>query len=170
MTARTIKDALGRATAYLGEHPDEARYRDGPAVASLRAGLAVDITGSGGEAAATDMAPSVGGGGSAPSPGWLFRAAAASCVATLVAMRAAELDIAIERLEVSVDSESDDLGILGIDPSVPAGPLNVRVAVTLEAAGFAAPELRDLVAWAVDHCPVTDAIRRAVPLEVVVAA
>jgi len=169
MAARTVKEALGQATEYLGEHRDEARYRDGPAVARLRGGLAVDITGGGGETAVTDMVPSVGGGGSAPSPGWLFRAAAASCVATLVAMRAATLDITIKALEVSVDSESDDLGILGIDPAVPAGPLSVRVTVTLQASGLPPSELGDIVAWAVDHCPVTDAIRRSVPLEVVVA-
>jgi organic hydroperoxide reductase OsmC/OhrA len=90
-------------------------------------------------------------------------------VATLVAMRAATLDVTLEKLEVSVDSESDDLGVLGIDPSVPAGPLSVRVAVTLQASGSAAAELRDIVAWAVDRCPVTDAIRRSVPLEVVIA-
>ena len=31
-----------------------------------------------------DMPSSVGGGGAGPSPGWLFRAAQASCLATLI--------------------------------------------------------------------------------------
>ena len=30
-----IGDAVARASAYLGEHPDEARYRDSAAVARL---------------------------------------------------------------------------------------------------------------------------------------
>jgi hypothetical protein len=37
-------------------------------------------------------------------------------------LRAATLDVAIEGLGVTVDSESDDRGILAIDASVPAGP------------------------------------------------
>ena len=32
-------------------------------------------------------------------------------------------------IEVTVDSESDDYGILGLDPAVPAGPLSMRVQV-----------------------------------------
>ncbi len=126
----------------------------------------MDVTGQGGEAATTDMVASVGGTGSAPSPGWLLRAAAASCVATLIAMRAAMLDVTLEALEVSVDSESDDLGILGIDPSVPAGPLSVRVAVSVRASGSDTEQLREIAGWGVAHCPVTDAVQRAVPIEV----
>jgi uncharacterized OsmC-like protein len=118
----------------------------------------------------TDMVAAVGGSGSAPSPGWLFRAAAASCVATLIAMRAATEGVSLEALEVRVDSESDDRGILGIDPAVPAGPLSIRVAVSVRAPGSDAGRLRDIVEWGVAHCPVTDAVQRAVPLEVAITA
>lgn len=48
-------------------------------------------------------------------------------------MRAAELGIALQRVEVVVDSESDDRGILAMDDEVPAGPLRavaVAAAVT----------------------------------------
>jgi uncharacterized OsmC-like protein len=166
MARDAIKDALGDAVAYLTANPEEARYRDGAASATLRDGLVVDVTGPGGETVTTDMVASVGGTGSAPSPGWLFRASAASCVATLIAMRAAMLGVDLEGLEVSVDSESDDRGILGIDASVTAGPLSVRVAVSARASDADAERVRSLVEWAVDHCPVTDALRRSVPTEV----
>ncbi|MFO7533371.1 MAG: OsmC family protein [Candidatus Limnocylindrales bacterium] len=169
MGSEAIKEALAGAVEYLTANPAEARSRDGVATATLRSGLVVDVRGQDGEAATTDMVASVGGTGSAPSPGWLLRAAAASCVATLIAMRAATLDVALEALEVSVDSESDDLGILGIDPSVPAGPLSVRVAVSVRASSSDTERLRELVEWAVTHCPVTDAMHRAVPMEVVIA-
>lgn len=167
MSSSNIRDALAAASGYLADHPEEARYRDGPATATLRGGLVVDVVGTDGERLTTDMVPAVGGTGSAPSPGWLFRSAAASCVATLIAMRAAASDIVIEALQVTVDSESDDRGILGIDPSVPAGPLSVRVSVSIEAPGAAAGAIRDLVDWSVAHCPVTEALARAVPIEVV---
>ncbi|MEZ4595587.1 MAG: OsmC family protein [Chloroflexota bacterium] len=161
-----IKLALAGAVEYLAAHPAEARYRDAAATATLRGGLVVDVAGVGGERATTDMVASVGGSGTAPSPGWLFRAAVASCVATLIAMRAATEDVALEALEVRVDSESDDRGILGIEPSIPAGPLSVRVTVSVKAPGHDAGRLRGIVEWGVAHCPVTDAVERAVPLEV----
>jgi uncharacterized OsmC-like protein len=170
MGASTIKEALAGATNYVTAHPDEARYRDSAATATLGAGLVVNVTGPGDEAITTDMVPSVGGTGSAPSPGWLFRAAAASCVATLIAMRAATLDIAIEELGVTVDSESDDRGILGIDTSVPAGPLSLRVAVSIKSPGAGPEAIRELAEWAVAYCPVTDAVSRAVPTEVEITA
>ncbi len=83
-------------------------------------------------------------------------------------MRAAMLDVALEALEVTVDSESDDRGILGTDPSIPAGPLDLRVAVSVRAHGSDTDQLRGIVEWGVAHCPVTDAVQRAVPMEVAI--
>jgi uncharacterized OsmC-like protein len=161
-----IREAMARAVEYLTAHPDEARYRDNAARAVLRDGLVVDVGGSGGESVTTDMTTSIGGTGSAPSPGWLLRAATASCVATLIALRAATLGLDLESLEVGVDSESDDRGILGIDLATPAGPLNVLVAVKVRASGADDRTVRAIIDWAVDHCPVVDALRRSIPTEV----
>src|SRR3712207_5953226 len=111
------------------------------------------------------MGAGVGGGGSAPSPGWLLRAANASCIATLIAMRAAEEGVDLEGLEVSVDSESDDYGILGLDEAVPSGPLSMRVAVRVKSATASGDRVREIVAWGVAHCPVCDAVKRAVPVQ-----
>ena len=80
-----------------------------------------------------DMPPSVGGGGKAPSPGWFLRASHASCIATLIAMRAAEEGVVMTQLEVVVDSQSDDRGILGAADDVPAGPLSTSFRVALSA-------------------------------------
>lgn len=160
-----IHAALDAARDYLSQHPDEARYSDSVATATLTGGLRVEVSGPGGEALATDMPSSVGGAASAPTPGWLMRAAHASCVATLIAMRAAEIGIGIERLDVVASSESDDRGILGIDPNVPAGPLHSSVQVLIRGSG-GDDVLREIVDWAVDHCPVHDALRRAVAVHV----
>jgi len=165
MGGETIKRALEGAVGYLTANPHEARYRDSHARASLRDGLVVEVKGPAGEAVVTDMATSVGGTASAPSPGWLFRAAAASCVTTLIAMRAASMGIALGSLEVTVDSESDDRGILGIDAAVPAGPLSVRVDVAVHAPGVDDDLLRGVASWGVEHCPVIDAVGRQVPVE-----
>jgi len=81
-----IGEALAKASAYLAAHPEEARYTDSIATARLGSGLRVVVVGSGAERVITDMPESVGGSGDGPSPGWLFRAALASCVATFAAM------------------------------------------------------------------------------------
>src|SRR5947209_4993929 len=73
-------------------------------------------------AVTTDMPHSVGGGASAPTPAWLMRAALASCDATLVAMEAARDGVELTDLKVTVESESDFRGVLGVDDSVHAGP------------------------------------------------
>ena len=161
-----IRDAIAGASAYLKDHPEEARYTDSPAIARLASGLRVVTTGPNGESVESDMVAAVGGSGSAPSPGWLLRAAEASCVATLIAMRAAQLDKVIRSLEVVVDSVSDDRGILGIDGSVPAAPLSIDILVRAAFEDAGTDEATAIVDWAVEHCPVVDAVRRAVPVNV----
>jgi uncharacterized OsmC-like protein len=161
-----IREAIEGASGYLRAHPEEARYTDSPATARLATGLRVVTTGPNGELVDTDMVAAVGGSGSAPSPGWILRAAEASCIATLLAMRAAQTGATITSLEVEVDSESDDRGILGLDDSIPAGPLSTRIRVGIVAPGLDDEEVRGLVDWAVDHCPVVDAVRRSVPVTV----
>ena len=99
----SIRDAIHDASTFLAQHPDQARSTDNAAVATLVEGLVVRVTGSGDASLTTDMVPSVGGTASAPSPGWLLRAAGASCVATLIAMRAAMLGITLDTVEVTVD-------------------------------------------------------------------
>jgi uncharacterized OsmC-like protein len=171
MDPEGIRRSIESAVAYLTEHPDEAAYTDSAAVARIDAGLRVRITGPNQASVVTDMPASVGGDDSAPSAGWLFRAAVTGCVATLIAMRAAQRSVALGDLEVTVDSESDDRGILGIDDTVPAGPLSLRIAVRIAANdGTGRDALVEIVHWAVDHCPVSDAASRSVPLRVDVEA
>jgi uncharacterized OsmC-like protein len=166
----SIAEAVANASRYLTEHPDEARYRDSPAIARLVEGLTVEIRGADGATLQTDMPKGIGGTATAPSPGWMLRAAMASCVASLIAIRAAALGFELSSVTVSVDSESDDRGILGLDGSIPAGPLSTRIAVAVSAPGRGGEEVDSLVRWAVDHCPVSDALKRAVPVEVAIGA
>ena len=179
MTQADIKTAMQAAIDYLTDHPDEAKYTDSPATARLTDpanALTVDVSGPNGAAIKTDMPTSVGGTNASASPGWYLRAAEASCVATMIAMRAAQLGIQLQSVEVTVDSQSDDWGILGIwrrrqqNRPVPAGPLSTRVGVSISAKGADSQHLAELVNWAVDHCPVTDAVRRAVPMTVEIHA
>lgn len=164
-----IRDAIEGASAYLREHPDDAAYTDSLATARVVEGLKVRVEGPAGESLETDMPAAVGGSGSSASPGWYFRAALAACVASLATMRAAQLGVVGFRCEVDVDSESDDRGILGLDPSVPGGPLSMRIGLRMVSGELGLQQLEELAVWALEHCPVSDAVRRAVAVHVEVS-
>ncbi len=83
------RDGCGRRSRVPDRPPGEARYRDSAATAVVEDGLRVRVDGPDGASVTTDMVSAVGGGGSAPSPAWLFRAGYASCVATLISIAAA---------------------------------------------------------------------------------
>ena len=136
------------------------------AKARVEEGLRIRVEGSNGEMVTTDMPGGVGGGGAAPSPGWFLRASVAACVTSLAVMRAAQLGIEGFTCEVEVDSQSDDYGILGLDTSVPAGPLSMRISIQATANDIDPALTAEVANWAVDHCPVSDAIRRAIPTTV----
>lgn len=170
MSIERIQQSLSKLNKHFAGHPQDALSQDAPARAVLESGLRCRVEGPGGVTVVTDMPSAIGGTESAPSPGWLMRAALANCDATLVAMRAAQLGIVLTHLEVTAESESDHRGILGLDDTVPAGPLGVRVTVRVAADGVSEEQLRELVHWAEQHSPVGDALRRAVPVSVEVVS
>ena len=161
-----VRESIENAVRYLSENPGEARYTDSRATAMLGQSLRVDVEGPNGERIATDMPGAVGGHGEHPSPGWLFRAAIASCVAATIAMEAAREDIELTSLEVGVDSESDDRGMLGMDESIPAGPFSTRIQIRATAKGVDEARLRGIVERGAGRCPVCDATKRAIEVNV----
>ena len=164
MSTERIRKSIETAIEYLAQHRSEARYTDSLAIAELQEGLKCRIVDPQGRELLTDMVEGIGDENTAPSPGWLLRAALASCTATLIGMRAAQRKVELSGVKVLVDSESDDYGILGMDEAVPAGPLSVSVRVQIASENATDAELREVVDWAVYHCPVVDAVRRDVRL------
>jgi uncharacterized OsmC-like protein len=164
-----IKESLENVVGYLTEHPDEARYTDSFARATLGDALRVEVEGPDGVRISTDMPSAIGGRESEPSPGWLYRAALASCVVSTIAMEAAREGLTLRSLVVEVDSESDDRGIFGMDDGVPAGPVSARVRVRVDAGGVEERVLRNVVETGTARCPVYDATTRAVAVSLEIA-
>lgn len=159
MPKSDIREAIERTSAAIAADPAKARSKNAPATARLLEGLQCEVTGPRGEKVVTDMPPAMGGSASAPNPGWLLRGALASCTATVIAMRAAQLGVQLRTLEVLVESESDTRGMLGMDESVSAGIAAIRTRVKI--AGDATQEtLRDIVTWAEAHSPVGCTVRQ----------
>ncbi|NIM39652.1 MAG: OsmC family peroxiredoxin [Hydrogenophaga sp.] len=162
MSAAHIRQSVEELAKHFADNPQDAISRDKPAVATVESGLRCKAVGPKGEVLITDMPAPIGGGGSAPTPGWYLRAALANCDATMIALRAAQLGIELSQLEVTVGSRSDNRGLLGAgDGEAHAGPLDVQLTVRIAAPGVPAQTLHELVQWAEAHSPVGDALRRA---------
>ena len=80
----------------------------------------------------------------------------------MIAIRAAQEGIALQSLQVTIQSVSDDRGMLGL-ADANAGPIESSALVVISAEGVSAEKLRGIVEWGEAHSPVTDALCRAVP-------
>lgn len=163
MTIAQIQQSIEHVAKFFSEHPERGRSTDKAAVATIQEGLRCKAEGPNGAVVISDMPKGIGGGGAAPTPGWFLRAALANCDATVIAMRAAQLGVVLTKLEVIVDSVSDDRGLLGLGDGIPPGPQSMRIRVVMAADGAAPEQLRQIVEWAESHSPVGDAVRRAIP-------
>lgn len=168
MQPEEIRHAISRVIDHVTAHPDDARSEDKPAKAVLESGLRIRVDGPGSWSITTDMSPALGGEGSAPSPGWLRRAAQAACEATMIAIRAAQEGIALHSLVVTVGSVSDDRGMLGASEGAHAGPVESWTRVAVSAKGTPPEKLRQVVEWAEQHSPVTDSLCRSVPHKIMI--
>ncbi|MGH8688826.1 MAG: OsmC family protein [Burkholderiales bacterium] len=163
MNAADIGITLERASAALAQSPEKARGTTLPLTATHREGLRFEVRGPGGEVLHTDMPTALGGEGTAPSPGWLLRAALAACNATVIAMQAARRGIRLTRLEVEAESDTDGRRLLGVDDG--AAPVSgLRLLVRISAQDASERELRDLVDWAEAHSPVGCTLRQPPPV------
>ena len=160
-----IQEKLQGVIEYYTQNPHKALSQDKEAVAVVEEGLRARATGPDGQTLVCDMPRGLGGGATAPSPGWMLRAALANCEAVMIVLRAAQLGVALRELAVRVDSLSDDRGMLGMDDSRPAGPLNMKVSVRIGGEGATAESLLGIVEWAEKHSPVGDPLQRNTPVE-----
>ncbi len=79
-----------------------------------------------------DMPEAAGGNASAPTPGVYGRAALGSCLAIGYMMKAAELEIPVQALEVEVEADFDDGALFGTaDKNIPPGYLEIRYTVNI---------------------------------------
>ncbi|MDN3920310.1 OsmC family protein [Roseateles violae] len=168
MSIEQIAAAIDRVSAALHRKPQAGVHDDSAATARWGGGLRTQVHSDNGRSVATDMPAEIGGGDSAMSPGWLWRAGLASCAVTRIAMLAASEGLRLEVLEARVTSRSDTRGMLGIAEAdgrlVPAQPLQVELHVRIGAPGVSAERLRALVAAGAGCSPVTCVIEQPLPV------
>jgi uncharacterized OsmC-like protein len=134
MTADTtadtkIRDALARVETAFSKKPGLARSTD-KTLARVEAGLKC-VTRQGDYTSMIDMPAAMGGDGSAPSPGFLGRSAIAGCLAIGIKMTAARAGVPVEAVEVEIEMDWDDRGLLGMGEA-PAGCLGSRLRIAVD--------------------------------------
>lgn len=165
MSDDRIRAAVEETLSRLETDPELGRGPDTPATATHVEGLKTRVEGPDGWAVETDHGAHIGGTETAPNPGWYWRASLAACDATVIRIEAARRGIELSTLEVTVESESDVRGTVGLDDDVPAGPSVVRLSVRLGSEETTDEELEELVEWTEAHSPVGHAIGAAIPIE-----
>jgi uncharacterized OsmC-like protein len=168
MATHDIASAMQRVQSVLQRRPEMGLHDDAPAVARWQGGTRIASSHSNGTQVPTDMPAELGGTGDQVTPGWLFRAGIASCLATCIAMRAADAGIALSTLEVQASSRSDLRGFFGMKDAagvdVGAGPCEFQLSVRIEAHGTSHEQLRKLVEESHRCSPMPSALRDAVPI------
>ena len=167
MSNLQAREALERAHRVFLDKPSAARKPNAMATAVWRDGLRCEVAGPGGERG-TDMPEAMGGKGVGSNPGWLLRASMASCAATAIAMRAAMLGIELRSLEVTVESESDARGLVGI-AGIPTALDGIRMTIKIGADSVPEPQLRELAAWGEAHSAVSCTLRERPQVAVEIA-
>lgn len=150
----------------MTRRPAAGIHDDASATAHWQTGLQVVARHANGMQICTDMPAELGGSGDDVTPGWLFRAGLASCLATRIAMEAALAGIELGLLQVSAGSHSDTRGLFGMaDASgepVGAGPRELQLLVKIAAPRVSAERLQTLVEDSNRCSPVSAALRDAV--------
>jgi uncharacterized OsmC-like protein len=168
MASQHIAAAMQRVESVLKRRPEVGLHDDAPATARWQSGTQVVSSHANGTRLLTDMPTELGGSGEQVTPGWLFRAGLASCLATRIAMGAAVAGFELTMLEVVASSRSDARGIFGMSEAsgepVCAGPRNIQVLVRIAAPGVSPERLRILMEESNRCSPVSAAVRDEVPM------
>lgn len=159
MTAQDIRKAIEQVEKQLqsqtGSKPDTS------ATAVMENGLRCCVQAPDGKFVHTDMPKTVGGTATSSSPGWLMRAAIASCDATLLTMRAARVGIELDSITVTVDAMSDGRGLF-LDEGIAPGSSEIRVLFDVRAKNATREVIQELVDWVTAHAPVGNDVSQPV--------
>ena len=162
----SVLKAMQRVRTVLARRPEAGVHVDDPATARWNEGLCVDTFHANGTQVTTDMPAELGGAGDQASPGWLLRAALASCLATRIAMEAAAAGITLRRLEVLAKSTSDARGLLGMTDDggkkITPAPREVQLEVKIGAINSTKEQLEAMIDNSFRCSPVSAAIDRTV--------
>lgn len=126
---QNTKQALERAVKVVTLSPSRGQ-RVYTNVASISSGTYCQIKEKD-HVLTADVSPSMGGEGRGPSPSMILRSAMTSCVAIGIKMWAAREDITVDGVEVTLETDVDAQGQLGVDDRIAPGFEGLRLGITV---------------------------------------
>lgn len=115
-----------------------------------------------------DSGPSFGGWNLGPSSPELLCGVISTCLTHTYLIGAAWLGIPVDRVQVRVTAENNDARFLDVATDDPSVPFNLTAHVTLDASAATAEQRETLHVYAHERCPLSQLIRTANQLTIVV--
>lgn len=151
-----IKAALDRAAATVTQKPSVGQ-RVYVSTATVTDGLSCRVQEKH-HALVADLPSSMGGENLGPSPSALMRAALSSCIAMGVKMWGARMNVAIDRVDVRVETDVDARGQFGVADEISPGFENFRIHIDITSDADT-ETLREVVRVSQRYSPLLDALR-----------
>ncbi len=150
---QTIKQALNRACRTVTLRPERGQrvYRS---VATIGDGTQCHVE-EGDRSLTLDVVKALGGSDTGPTPSMVLRAALSGCVAIGIKQFAAWRDIHLDAVEVTLETDIDARGQLGVRNDVAPGFLGIRLAIRVRTFASQA-EIEDVVAASLRCSPLMD--------------
>lgn len=123
------RDAQLRAINVFSKRPEAARVLN-LGNAEVHDGLCCTYA-QDGHQLVIDMPAAIGGNDEGLPPGFYGRAAITSCLAIGIKMTATREDLHLETVEVGIEQDWDNRGVLAMDGASPV-PSNTRIAITVK--------------------------------------
>ncbi len=161
-TSETIKEKLERASETVSQRPSIGQrvYRN---TATIEDGLTCRVSEKN-HSVVVDVPKSMGGEEDGPSPSFLIRGALTSCVAIGLKMWAARQGVTVDRIDVSVETDVDARGQLGVCDTAAPGFEGIRLVVQVDSPAPRAM-LEDLLETSLRYSPLIDVVGKPQTIE-----
>ena len=158
---RKIKTAIERTVKAIEHSPSVGRVTK-KTTARMVDGLKMEAQ-EGDFKRISDMPEVLGGSNAGPNPGALARMSLGTCLVAGYAMWLSRMEVPFDEIDVEVEGDLDQAGMLGVNDEAPPGheELRVKVNITSEAAPA---EIERAVELADRHSPVLQLITKPVPV------
>ncbi len=152
-----IKQAVERAVKTVTLRPERGQrvYRN---TATVDDGLFCQVE-EAGQCITMDMPKALGGDASAPNPSMVLRSAMSACVAIGIKQWAARRDVPIDRVEVTVATDVDARGQLGVVDDLTPGFEGIRLNIAVTSSS-PSNVVEDIVQETLKYSPLMDVFIR----------
>ena len=156
-----IKTAIERMVKVIEHSPSVGRVTK-KATARMVDGLKIEVQ-EGEFKLISDMPEVLGGSNAGPSAGAFARMSLGACLVQGYAMWLSRMDVPFDEIDVEVEGDLDQAGMLGVNDEAPPGHESLRVKVNITSKAPQA-EIERVLELADRHSPVLHLIAQPVPV------